>query len=533
LVAALGTANQALSQYNVFTQPNTAPLGCFDIRVTNLYNYPEGGHNFASHVLPFHAGFTPTIGFSLTNGASGFLRGYIYNPNVFAGGNSLIEIGVDHDQNHPDPNGRIRIELPPNLEFIDASNARDVTADLDQQHGAFRAHVRLVQGVDCNAVAEAAKHPSKSSPAPVPSVKTSTSASTPIACPHLKEIRDGVREINAVASKLENDNSYYQSAVEDMLARGYDSGFARLTFGGPEAAIDRAFSTPAQIQNLKPAVVAAARAAAQFRQQLATAMFAYSQGQAYHAPVDNDAINDAVAGYLCSADPAKMDIASWDVLYKAGYISYPLHKDVKAQMQTNAVVGPIVVAANVIDVAPLAVGILRVAGRAVAVDAGEIGVLKALAKGNLAFETPQTFTTIERRLTGAEVNAELRDLFSNPPFLAEAPAYEASTNETTQLVRFYFKSESGRNNKVGGWLVRRELLIDDEGNLLPAKTIQNRLGLEFPPTHVCDVTVPQNTKFFVGTAGRQPKWGVDGGAEQFYIKDTGPLKYGQDIELTR
>jgi hypothetical protein len=446
--------------------------------------------------------------------------------NTWDGNKLSVSYEAARGYSTPDQRFTFRVDLGPNLVFADGTQTR--TATLAPNTSTSMMYFR--RGGSVNASCDKAPSTATSpSPTPVPTLPSSYA----VPCPHLQEIREGVREINRLASRLELDDSYYRDAVEDMLAAGYNSEFARLGFTGDAASIVQAFSSPSRAQVSKASMLTNTRDKAQFRQQLATAMYAYSQGQPYQSPAGGNGITDSVAGYLCSADPAKMDIASWDALYNAGYIASPLHKNVRMQMKSNAILGPIVLAATVIDAAPLAVGILSVGGRAFAVDAGEIGVLKALAKKDLAFETPRTFSTIEQRLTGKELNAmKFSGEGEYPPFLEDAPAYRASTNEEVKLVRFY---RADRANKIRSWLVRKDLVVDTEGNYLSAKEIQNVLALDKAPNLVCDVTVPPNTEFWVGTAAPQSSLGGKGLTEQFYIdrESLYSLKFGDGKPLAK
>ena len=526
----------------------TSPLQCFQIRVTNLTTYTRtnsGGpypHGFTSHVLPAHEGYSPPFGFDLEHGQSAIIAGYVYGDNNF-GDNNLIEISsYTRDPSAPNSNAQIRIELGPNLKFVTTSN-QDVTVNMDADHP-FRDHLTFIRGIDC-AAAQTAQNkplpkPPSGSPAPLP-----PHSSSPVACPHLQEIRDGVREINAIAARLESDDSYYQSAVVDMLARGYESGFARITFGGPEASITQTFSTPAKIQTVKPAVADAARATAQYRQQLATAMFVYSQGQTYHPPDSGDeGINAGVAAYLCSADPTKMTIPSWDALYRAGYIAAPFHQNVKAHLQTNEAMDRILIAATVVDVAPvLGMSILRVAGRAFAVDAGELSVLKTVAGGSLAFSSPETIGTVVENISAEDFNlifeavnrarGATEEIF--PPFEAGSRVFAVRIAQKVEFVRFFNPAKDGVAE--GQWIVRRELVVDSEGNWLPAKEIWQKLALKVQPTHVVTVELPADTEVVFGRAAEIKKWGVVGGEEQGYIRrpvTTVPdIKFGKPEMLTR
>ena len=55
---------------------------------------------------------------------------------------------------------------------------------------------------------------------------------------------------------------------------------------------------------------------------------------------------------------------------------------------------------------------------------------------------------------------------------------------------------------------------------LTSTQIQQKLGLDKPPTNMVDVNVPVGTKLEISVAGAQQNFGVQGGGQQIRIERT-------------
>lgn len=98
--------------------------------------------------------------------------------------------------------------------------------------------------------------------------------------------------------------------------------------------------------------------------------------------------------------------------------------------------------------------------------------------------------------------------YDKPPY---NPSFQVKVVEAgkEEYVRVFSYNADGKSNKLGGWLMKKS---DIDG--LSALEIADKYALPTPPTHICDVKIPESTKLQIGIANKVPEWG-NGGGQQF------------------
>ena len=115
-----------------------------------------------------------------------------------------------------------------------------------------------------------------------------------------------------------------------------------------------------------------------------------------------------------------------------------------------------------------------------------------------------------------DVNANHRANGRNDPYKANSLVLKVRTNAQVndEFVRFYTE---GKNEPVGRWIVKRDDVLDVNGDLMPAQVIQQKLAIEYNPTDIVPVNLPANIELYNGIAGPQPAFNAAGGVYQFEI----------------
>ncbi len=94
------------------------------------------------------------------------------------------------------------------------------------------------------------------------------------------------------------------------------------------------------------------------------------------------------------------------------------------------------------------------------------------------------------------------------PWKSGSDVLEYTTEEAEQFVRIH-----GDDNAVGGWMMKKEDLMNTDGTMMSPSQMKDRFALPELPTKISDVTVPAGTKMRTGEAGAVDGWGSGGGTQ--------------------
>ncbi len=140
-------------------------------------------------------------------------------------------------------------------------------------------------------------------------------------------------------------------------------------------------------------------------------------------------------------------------------------------------------------------------------------------------------------LSASDANRIMADAgYTFAPFSAEVNAAEVTTTVANatgtiggqQLVRVSNDAVS----PGGSFLTTLDQISNTDGSLMSATEIQNKLGLQYLPTVIVNVTeVTPGTQLLAGVAAGQPQWGVSGGGFQYFVMNGSTVRFGPATNL--